>query len=300
MESQSIQPQRAGAFCWQVRRVLICTLNMTLEFQYVPMNFIGILGATTDVLKTGGVGTCVALAIQYRHDLGPYEYALAHVPYDNDALFRHGQKGVDDYVDSLFLKLGHPNAMSIRVIENTANTMTAMITKKLDTHLDICAYNVSSYRNQGLQRMNVVILRQASARFGKLFCYASNKTEFHDESEAASDAHTRGSNLIQALDIKKRGEKHSFRRHADLYAKARQSLGTQYKQANNPYTVALRESNGNGFSPVLAATDTFTRTKRDPWTKKNAKPAFTPDYLTWENRIASKVLDPAPLPWTEV
>ncbi|WP_338864578.1 hypothetical protein [Myxococcus stipitatus] len=264
------------------------------------MNFIGILGSTTDVLKTGGVGTCVAIAIQYRQGQSPYQYALAHVPYDGDALAKYGQKGVDNYVDALFLKLGNPDAMSIRVIENTANKMTAMITQKLDAHHDICDYKVSSYRNLSLPRMNVVILRQPSARFGRLFCYASDKTEFIDESMAASDASSKGMNLISEMDVQTRDKKHNFRRHADLYAKARQSLGTQYSQAKNPYTLALLESNAQNFLPVLADTDTFTRTKRDPWTKKHAKPAFTPDYLTWENRIASKVLNPPPQPWSGV
>ena len=259
------------------------------------MNFVGILGSETDVLKTGGVGTCVAIAIQYRHGEGAPQYALAHVPYDSDALIGNSQSKVDRYIESIFVCLNNPSQMSIRVLENTSNKMTGMITRKLDEYEGVCQYAVFSYG--GCDRMNVVILRQQSQLFGKLFCYASKKTEFHDESELASDALSRNTNIVSVMDVMKRQDKHSFRRHADLYAKARSSLGSGYTQATNPYTVALKKSHDAGFSPVLANTETFTSTKRAQWTKKNAKPAFVIDYLAWQNGIASRVLDPLPDAW---
>jgi hypothetical protein len=274
---------------------------MALMFQYVPMNFVGVLGPETDVLKTGGVGTCVAIAIQYRLDeeLSQYRHALAHVPFDSNALTVRGQAGVDDYMDCIFACLGDPSEMSVRVIENTSNRLTPMIVQKLEEHERVLESTLVSYSDRALPRMNVVILRKKSEQFGKLFCYASNKTEFIDESETAKDALGRGMNMVSLMDVMKRHDKHDFRRHVDLYAQARRSLGSGYAQHLNPYALALEASANKGFSPVLAGTDTFTRAKTEPWTKKRAKPPVVEEYLTWENRIAGRVLRPVPAPWSE-
>ncbi|MFP2895413.1 hypothetical protein [Corallococcus sp. 4LFB] len=264
------------------------------------MNFVGILGDETDVLKTGGVGTCVAIAIQYRDNQGPLQYALAHVPYDSDALVGNGQGAVDDYIDSVLACLGTPTGMSVRVFENTSTNMTGMIATKLRSHGQVRDCIVSSHGNttQSVPRMNVVILRNASGTNGKVFCYASNKTEFRDESEAATDALARGTNLISVMDVMKRKDKHTFRRQVDLYGQARSSKGHDYSQGTNPYTLALKESNEANFSPVLADTSMFTRDKTEPWSKNKSKPALVFDYQAWETRIASKILRPLPTPFT--
>ncbi|MFY2558524.1 hypothetical protein ACN469_12910 [Corallococcus terminator] len=266
------------------------------------MNFVGILGPATDVLKTGGVGTCVAIAIQYRGAEDAPQYALAHVPYDSDALVGDKQSAVNQYMDAIFTCLGNPVDMWVRVLVNTVNDMTQLITNKLAAHGSVHEHLVSTYGGgtEAVPRMNVVILRQASADFGKLFCYASNKLEFRDESETAKDALGTGKNIVSVLDVMKRQDKHNFRRHVDLYGKARASVAVGYSQRANPYSLVLKESAEANFSPVLAEANRFSRTKTLPWTKNKARPGLVSDYWSWETRIKSRIMLPVPQSWPDM
>ena len=264
---------------------------MSIIFQYVPMNAIGILGNETDVLKTGGVGTCIVLFIKYKK-----KYALAHVPYDSDSLFLKKQEGVNVYVSTLYEFINKPekNMVKVTIIQNDfglsgKNELATMIKKSL-TKIGLTNFKYERYRTD--KRMSVVVLKNKSVTNGRYFCYQSNKTEFVDECEFADYANNVNSNIIAKLDPKKRNEKHHFRRHADLYAKARRSLGIMYSQKDNSYTKSLINCKlkGDQFLPYLADANIFSREKTKRWTKKSAKPFAFSNYLEWENTIKNRVL----------
>jgi hypothetical protein len=258
---------------------------MSLRFQYVPMNGVGVLGVNTDVLKTGGVGTCIVLIFEYSAG-DTKKYALSHVPYDSDALALKEGAGVIDYLKAVLKLLGDPapDATKVTVIQNTMNHSTS--NKLMDfikeglKHLQF--KNVTAELYATSKRMAVALRKN-----GQYFCYASNKLDFIDECELADGANKRGSNLVAELDVKKRSEKHNFRRHADLYANAR-GTHPSLPQNSNPYMLALK--GGTGSSPFLAKAELFTRAKTTHWTKKNAKPPEFTTYEDWENTIRSKIL----------
>ncbi|WP_370980782.1 hypothetical protein [Agaribacterium sp. ZY112] len=266
---------------------------MPLRFQYVPMNTVGIMGPDTDVLKTGGVGTCVVLLFQYAENDNT-KYALAHVPYDSDKLVMLGRDGVVTYINSIYEILGSPSkgAMNVTVIQRRSiggyNELTAYIMSILDG-FGVNSVTFENYNTE--QRLSVVFLKNESERHGRYICYASKKTEFIDESELAFEVSRIGMNIVSHLDTKSRAEKGHFRRHADLYANARES-SDNYSQATNAYTLALLDIKAkcDQFKPVLASTQVFSREKRVAWTKKNPKPILYGSYIEWENRIHGRVL----------
>ncbi|MFY1832334.1 hypothetical protein ACN47A_40935 [Myxococcus fulvus] len=265
------------------------------------MNFVGVMGPTTNVLKTGGVGTCVVLAVHYRDGLGALRYALAHIPYDSSVLAGDPQDRVDAYVDEIFTFLGNPNRMSVRVLVNGQTKLVGCLEKRLGADERVLDRNVCFYGGvNAAPRMNVVILGPATTTPGKLFCYASNKLEFYDEGQGAKDSLLQHDTFIQFLEGKTRQEKHSFRRHIDLHRKARPIPRNGYDPKKNPYSEVLRESADKYFEPALADSNMFSRLKTVPWFKKRPAPALELNYLAWENRISSRILGPAPADWANV
>ncbi|AKF86400.1 hypothetical protein MFUL124B02_26220 [Myxococcus fulvus 124B02] len=280
------------------------------------MNFVGILGPATDVLKTGGVGTCVVLAIHYRDGQDTPRYALAHVPYDTSILAGDPQNRVNGYVDEIFAFLGNPHRMSVRVLvngkykftdEETQETVEGRsrlvvgIEKRLDADDRVLDRGVSIYGGpHAAPRMNVVILGAGSGHPGKLFCYTSNKLEFYDEGQGAQDSLLQHNSFIHYLEGKTRQEKHSFRRHIDLHRNARPTPRNGYDPKHNPYSKVLRESADKYFNPVKAEDTMFSRLKTEPWFKKRPAPGLVLNYLAWENRIRSRILGPPPADWGNV
>ncbi|QIL89281.1 hypothetical protein ACONUD_04620 [Microbulbifer harenosus] len=263
---------------------------MPLTFQYVPMNGVGVLSTNTDVLKTDGLGTCIALLLEYSKDEA-VKFALSHVPYDNDALCLHGKDGIQAYLLSVFQLLGDPpkSATKVTVIHNrfgfsSSNKMLGYIQTSLE-EIGVEKVKVEIYNTQ--KRLSVAVLKNESSVHGRHFCYASNKTEFIDVCDLAQAAMLTGQNLVATLDPRKRADKHNFRRHVDLYGQARNSIA-YYSQEKNPYSLTL--ISGNSGSPFFAEAILFSRAKTEHWTKKKAKPPVYSTYLEWENSIRSRIL----------